>query len=61
LHLLVEFVFQTLQAFGLCGDGLYVFLKDHWLRGCRTHHLAKPSQGGGAPVGPARRADIVPQ
>ena len=32
LHLLVEFLFQTLEAFGLFGDGLDVFLKDDLLR-----------------------------
>ena len=29
--LVPEFVFETLQACGLCGDGLDVVLKDHWL------------------------------
>ena len=61
LHLLVECEFQTSQTFSLFGDGLDVCLKDDLLRRCGTHHLAEPAQVGGTPVGPPRRADIVPQ
>ena len=52
---------RRLQAFSLFGDGLDVFLKDHLLRRCGTEHLAEPAQVGGAPVGPTRITDIVPQ
>ena len=61
LHLLVECVFQTPQAFSLCSNGLDVFLKDQLLRGGGTHHVAEPSQVGGTPVGPTCLADSVPQ
>ena len=57
----MEFLLQTLQARSLFGDGLDVFLKDNLLRRCGTDHLAEPAQVGGAPVGPTRIADIVPQ
>ena len=55
------FVCETLQACGLCGAGLDVFLKDHWLRRGGAEHLTEPAQVGRAPMGSPRRADVVPQ
>ena len=57
----MEFEFKTSQTFSLFGDGLDVFLKDDLLRRCGTHHLAAPAQVGRTPVGPPRRAAVVPQ
>ena len=56
---LVEFLFETLEAFGVFTDGADIFLKDDLLRGRGTDHLREPSQVGRAPIGPARVADIV--
>jgi len=61
VHLVSEFVFETLQACGLCGDGLDVFLKDNVLRRSGADHLTEPAQVGRAPMGPPRLADVVPQ
>ena len=57
----MEFVFETLEPFGVFGDGADVFLKDNLLRGCGTDHFAQPAQVGGTPGGPARITDILPQ
>ena len=54
-------VFQTLEACGLCGNGLDVCRKDHGLRWGRTDHGTEPAEGGGTPGGPPGRADSVPQ
>src|SRR5438874_8199650 len=61
LDLLVQFVFQTLEAFGLFGHGLDIFLKDNLLRGGGTNHFTEPTQVGRAPIGSPRIADIVPE
>jgi hypothetical protein len=42
--LLVECVFQTPQVFSLFRNGLDVFLKDHLLSGCGTHHEGATTQ-----------------
>ena len=60
-HLRVQFVFQTLEAFGLFGHRLDIFLKDNVLRRGGTHHLAEPAQLGWAPSGAPCIADIVPE
>jgi hypothetical protein len=60
-HRLVECLFKTLEAFGVFGDGPNVFLEDHLLRWRRTDDLRQPSEVGGAPIGLARLADILPQ
>ncbi len=59
--LLVEFLFETAQAFRVCGDRADIFLKDNVLRGGGTDHLREPPEVGRAPVGTARGADIVPE
>ena len=61
VHLLVECLFQTFEAFGVFGDGPHVCLEDHLLRGRRTDDLRQPAEVGGAPSGLARRAKILPQ
>jgi hypothetical protein len=48
VHLLVQFVFQTLQACGLFGDRVDIFLKDNLLRWSGTDHLTEPAQVSGA-------------
>ena len=59
--MLVEFLFETLETFGVFGDRTDVFLKDDLLRRCGTDHLAEPPEVGWAPGGPARVTDILPQ
>jgi len=61
LHLGVECLCQTSQAFGVFGDRANLFLEHDLLGWSRTAHLAEPAQVGGAPGSPARIADIVPQ
>jgi len=61
LHVLVEFVLEPLEAFGMllhCSD---VFLKNNLWRGRGTDHFREPPQVGRAPIGPAGGADIVAQ
>ena len=57
----MEFLFQTLEAFGVFGDRPHVFLEDDLLRRGGTDDLAEPPEVGRAPGGPARIADILPQ
>jgi hypothetical protein len=57
--LLVEFPFETLEAFGVFGNGTDIFLKDDVLSRCRTDHLGEPSEMGRVPGGPAGGSDIV--
>jgi hypothetical protein len=61
VHLLVPCVFQTLEAFGVCGHRLDLFLQDPVLRGGGTDSFPAPTQVGGAPMGPPGRAASVPQ
>ena len=46
LHLLVEFLFETPQAFGVLGDRPDIFLEDDVLRRGRTDHFREPAQVG---------------
>jgi hypothetical protein len=57
--LLLEFVFETLEALGVVVDRTDIFLEDNLLRGCGTDDFGEPPQMGGVPGGPARVADIV--
>ena len=57
----MEFLFQTLQTFGVFVDRPDVFLEDNLLGRGRTDHLAEPAQVGRAPGGPACIADIMSQ
>ena len=59
MHVLVECLVEPLEAFGVCGDGTDLCLKDHWLRWGRADPFRKPAEMGWAPMGPARVADIV--
>jgi hypothetical protein len=57
--LLVAFLVETLEAFGMLVDGADVFLEGHLLRGGGTADFGEPPQRGGVPGGPARVADIM--
>src|SRR5262249_13787515 len=59
LHLCLQFLFETLEAFGILSNRTDVFLKDDLLRCCRTDDFREPPQVGWAPIGPARIADIL--
>ena len=59
--MLLQFLFETLEAFGVFGDGSDVFLKDDLLSRAGTDHLREPPEMGWAPIGPAAVADIVSQ
>lgn len=60
VHLRMKCLFETLEAVGLFGHRLDLFLKDHVLRWGRTDHLAEPTPMGRAPMSSPRRAAIVP-
>ena len=60
-HLLVECLFETLEAFGVFVDRADIFLKDDLLRWGGTDHFSEPPEVGRAPIGPAGIADIVSQ
>ena len=60
-HLRVQCVFQTLEACGLFGHGVDIFLKHNVLCRGGTDHLTEPAEMGWAPGGLARVADIVAQ
>ena len=57
--MLLEFLFETLEAFGVFVHRTDIFLKDDLLRRCGTDHFREPPEVGRAPIGPARVADIV--
>jgi hypothetical protein len=59
--LLVAFLLQTLETFGVFVDGADVFLEDNVLSRGGTDHLAEPSEGGRAPGSPARVPDVRPE
>jgi hypothetical protein len=58
-HVLVEFLVEPLEAFGVCGDGTDIVVKANLLRWGRADHFREPAEMGWAPMGPARGADIV--
>ena len=57
--MLLECLFETLEAFGVFVDGSDICLKDDWWRRCGADHCREPPQMGRAPSGPAGVADIV--
>jgi hypothetical protein len=59
LHVLVEFLVETLEAFDVFGHRTDIFLEHDLLRRGRTDALREPPEMGEAPVGPAGVADIV--
>jgi hypothetical protein len=61
LHVLVEFVLEPVEAFGMLLHCSAVFLQNNLLRGRGTDHCREPPQVGRAPIGPAGVADIVAQ
>ena len=61
VHLLLEFVFETLQAFSGLVHRPDIFLEDDLLRRGRTDHVSEPAQVGWPPGGLARIAEIMPQ
>ena len=58
---LLEFLVETLEAFGVFGHSADIFLKDDLLRWGRTDDLREPSEMGGVPGSLAGVADIVSQ
>ena len=54
-----EVLSQPPQALGGLGDGPDVFWQDNRVRRGGTHDFREPPEMGRAPIGPARRADIV--
>jgi hypothetical protein len=60
-HMVLEFLLQPLEAFGLFIDCPDVFWEDDLLRGGGTDHFGEPPEMGWAPGGPARIPDILPQ
>ena len=57
--LVLEFLFETLESFGMLMNGMDIFLKDDLLSRCGADDFREPPEVGRAPVGPARVADIV--
>jgi hypothetical protein len=58
VHVLVQCLVETLEAFGVFGHRADVFLQDDWLSRCGTHPLREPPERGRAPVSPAGVAAI---
>src|SRR4029450_4753950 len=58
-HVLVAFLVETLEALGVCSDRPDIFLEHDVLRRGRAEDLREPPEMGGAPIGPAHRADIL--
>jgi hypothetical protein len=61
VHLLVEGLFQTLEAVGVFGDGPHVCREDAWLGWRRTDHFREPPEVSRAPRDLARMAHILPE
>jgi hypothetical protein len=57
---LVEFLVETLEAFGMRSHSADIFLQDDLLRWCGTNHLGEPPQVSRAPIGPAGVTAILP-
>jgi len=57
--LLAEFLVQTPEALRVFRDGPDLFLKDDLLRRGGTDDFREPPEVSRAPIGPARRADIL--
>ena len=51
--MILQFLFETLEAFGVLMNRTDIFLKDDLLRRGRTDHLREPAEVGRAPIGPA--------
>ena len=58
-HVIVPFLCETLEAFGVVVDRADVFWQDAVLRRCWTEHRREPPEMGRAPVRPAGRAALV--
>jgi hypothetical protein len=59
-HVILPFLCQTLEAFGVFGNGSDICLKDDLLRRCLTNAFREAPEMGRAPMGPARVADVMP-
>jgi hypothetical protein len=57
--LLLEFLFEPLEAFGGFGDRPDICWENDGLRRGGTDHFREPSEMGRAPCGPARITDVV--
>jgi len=61
LNLLLEGLFETLEAFGVLGNRSDVFLKNGLLGWCGADDFREPTQVGRVPIGSACVTDILPQ
>jgi hypothetical protein len=59
LPVILPFLCETLEAFGVFVHRADVCLQDDWLSRCGTDHLGEPPEMGRAPMSPAGGADIV--
>ena len=59
LHGIVACVVETLESRGVFGDGSDLCVKDEVVRWCGADPCREPPELGGAPCGPADRAEIV--
>jgi hypothetical protein len=59
LHVILQCLCETLEAFGVFGNGMDICLQDDWLCRCWADHFREPPELGWAPVSPSRVADIV--
>lgn len=59
--MLVECLFEPLEAFAVFAHGADVCLQDDVLSWCGTAHCGEPSAVGRAPVRPAHVPDVVPE
>jgi hypothetical protein len=55
----MEFLFQTLEAFGVLVDRSDIFLEDDLLSGCGIDHFREPPEGDRASSDLARVADVM--
>jgi hypothetical protein len=61
LDVILEFLFEALEALGVFGDRVHVFLEDNLLGRRGTDDLTEPAQMGWASGGAACIADVVAQ
>jgi hypothetical protein len=58
---IVPYLLETLEACSVVTRRSDIFLKDDVLRWCRTDHCRVPSEVGRVPIGPAGRAEVLPE
>ena len=57
----LEFLFETLEAFGMLLNGMDLFLKDNLLSRCGADDFREPPEVGWAPISPSHVTDILSQ